>query len=61
MLTPVEYKDFVADITPEIRAKDLLLYGDIASTREALHVQAVAYADRVLQHFDKKRKEKNGN
>ncbi len=57
MLTQSEFLEFITAITPVTTYDDIIKYGSLASANKAINAEAIAYANRVLTYFEKKRKE----
>lgn len=57
MLTDEEFIEFVDAIKAPITPKDIMIHKDIIGAQEALKAEAMAYAERVLIYFEKKRNE----
>ena len=57
MLSKEEFVEFVDAITAPVTPKDIMVHKGIIEAKEALRVEAMASAERVLIYFEKKRKE----
>ena len=57
MLTQEEFIEFVDAITAPITPKDIMIHKGIIEAQEALRMEAIASAERVLVYFEKKRNE----
>ena len=57
MLTKEEFVEFVDAITAPVTPHDVMVHNGIIEAKKALRAEAIAYAERVLIYFEKKRNE----